>query len=1276
MKHFMRLCSDGVVTLVTSRHAAPLLALCAALAAAPGNAPAATALADQPVFTNTAVAGNVALALSVEYPTAVSVAHTDTTYSSANTYIGYFDPAKCYLYKYNTDETQRYFYPAGLAATRICTGSQGDKWSGNFLNWATMQTIDPFRWALTGGYRSTDTTTLTLLEKAWASGQGGASNFPDRSLGTSTLVADNTPFSESRLRMRIQGLGNKLRFTTNGDVNAAGTPTVWDPSNSFNNNTVYELSVRVKVCDTNTGTAGPMEANCTAYPSGTYKPTGLVQQYANKVRYSAFGYLADGSLTRDGGVLRARQKFVGPTITVPNQPDAPNPATEWDENTGIIAINPDATDASDTAAQFGVTITNSGVINYLNKFGEITRSNYKTYDPVSELYYAVLRYFKNLGNVPEWTSMTGATTATKTTWADGFPVITTWNDPIQYSCQRNFVLGIGDVNTHADKNVPGATSSTNEPTKPASVSADTATDAVTATNVIGNLHGLGATLGNTNPYGGCCNNNSALIAGMAWYANTTDIRPDDPAKPQTAGMQNLRTYWVDVLEFSTYKKDNQYYLASKYGGFKVPKNFNPATQTTDIPAAWWTTSGTTVGTGATSQPRPDTYYTAAQADQMVAGLRGAFSSIVNELRAYTTSFATALPRVAYNGVASYATTYDASTWTGDLIASTATFDQITGEPTIVDAWSFRTKLATQLAGTGWNTNRRVVTFNPSTSAGIPFRAASLTSTQNGLLDTVYRTSNDSSDYLNYLRGDTTNEEASSATGSARSYRTREALVGDIVGSKAKPVGPPSEAYSSATNPGYSTFKTTYATRPTIVYFGTNAGMLHAVDGSLTGATAGKEVFAYVPNMVFNGPTGTPVTNGLQSVGDPDFTHHAFVDGTANAFDLDFARTSGGSGSADWRTVLIGSMGKGGKGYYAIDVTNPAGMTTEAIVASKVLWEFTHTDLGYTYSDPVVVKTAKYGWVVIFGSGYNNTDGQGYFFIVNPRTGQLLEKIGTGAGGSGTDAGLAHVQAYMPDRTDGTADTVYAGDLLGNLWRLDLRGTGAYPAPLKLAQLTNASNEALPVTSRPLVVVQPGTSKRYITVGTGRLLDNSDVGSTQLQGFFAIMDGTEQAPGTAAQLPTGVSYPIQRTNLKKLTDLTLKTSFSPTQMGWWIDLGTGTGGLGWRVNVDPTAFNGIVAFTSLLPSGDVCSPSGSSRVYAIDLGTGQSALYTGSGNTTTTVSFLTTVSGVIGDLRFYSVSGKPRLIAGSDKGEVKNQSGNWSSSVGARRLNWRELPLAN
>jgi len=1247
------------------------------LASALTPAQAATPLADQPVFSSVAVPGNLALALSVEFPTAISAAHyvkaADPPYSPTNTYLGYFDPNKCYLYQYSATETARHFYPAGAATSRTCTGSDDGKWSGNFLNWATMQTVDPFRWALTGGYRSTDTATETILEKAFASNQGNNDNFPNRSLPAAT-IAGATPFGWTAFNMGVRTFGNKLRFTATGSIGAVGdTATPYDPGVVIDGATRYEVSVRVKVCDSS-ASAGPLEANCTRYPAGNYKPTGLIQQYADQIRYSAFGYLNDSNMKRDGGVLRAQQKFVGPTQPVPGSTPVSNAASEWNADNGVMIVNPDAADAATTAVLFGpnVPITNSGVMNYLNKFGQITPGTYKTYDPVGELYYAALRYFKNLGNIDSWTSPSGGDDATRRTWADGFPVIKDWVDPIQYSCQKNFILGIGDVNTHADRNVPGtASGSGNEPTKP-SFSPDPV-DALAATNKVGTLHGIG-NIGDTQPYGGCCNNNGALMAGLAYDANAKDIRPDNAADlARTKGRQTVQTYWLDILEYGTYKNNNQFYLAAKYGGFNVPETFEPYTRTTDIPAAWWNTTTDLVG----SQPRPDTYYTASRPDQMVLGLTKAFASIASKLKSYTTSFSTSLPQVATSGVASYATQFDAKVWSGEMVASNSTLDADTGAPALVESWRFSTKLDTQAAGTGWDTARRIATFNTDSGAGVPFRSASLSAAQVTALDTPYRTGDDSADYLNYLRGERKHEKSSAATDSAKAYRDRASLVGDIVGSKARPVGRPDAPYSSAANPGYAAFKTTYATRKTMVYVGTNLGMLHGVDGSLSGSGAGQEVFAYVPGALYAG------TNGLKTLGNPDFVHYNFVDAPPVVADVDFGKTQGGSGT-DWRTLLVGGLGKGGKSLYAIDVTDPSAMTSETAVAGKVLWEFSHADLGYTYGEPTLAKTRKYGWVLIVGSGYNNADGKGYFFLINPRTGALLEKVGTGAGSTSDDAGLAHVQAFLMDRTDGTADTAYAGDLHGNLWRLDLTASsGAYPAPVKIATLTDSAGVRLSVTSRPLVVVQPHTNRRFVTVGTGRLLHSSDIASAQAQRFFAIIDGNGVRFNKSTDLPSGISFPITVGKLRELTDLTQKITLDlTTNIGWFVDLGVVVGGAGWRVISDSTSFLGTVAFTAMVPSTDsACEPSGTSRVYAIDLGSGQSRLrnrtLNGDGTTSVaTVPYMSTLPGVVTDLRFYSVDGKPRLLAGTDTGATGAMDGEWTPAVTLRRLNWREVPLSD
>ena len=1233
----------------------------------------AASLADAPVFSRSAILGNVALALSVEWPTAERAAYPGTNdYTSANTYKGYFDPNKCYLYQYDaTVQANRYFYPAAVATNRTCVAM----WSGNFLNWAATQTIDPFRLVMTGGFRVRDEINLTVLQKANHPATGQL--FPNKSL-PAAAIAGATPFgARAAFNTRINGAGFDMVFTVSGAVGAISgavpATTDFNPADALVNATVYRIPIRVKVCDPTA--PGGVETNCKQYGSN-WKPEGMMQQYSQRLRFSALGYLNQSGNDRDGAVLRARMKFVGPTHPVPGAPDAANAAAEWDPNTGIFVTNPDTADAAATNLAYvpATAVSNSGVANYLNKFGQLFPANgYKGNDPVGELYYAAQRYFRNLGEVPEWNTLRPTTTVDRA--LDGFPVVRTWDDPIQYSCQKNFILGIGDIYTHADKNVPGATGTTLEPAKPASVTSDTVVDGQAATNLAFALQGLGAP--NANNYSG--RNNSAAMVGLAYWANVNDIRPDVANVAKTQGKQTIQTLWVDVLE-QPFVNNNQFFLTAKYGGF-IPPADPPYSfsNTTALPDAWWWTSGEYV-TGTIK--RPDNYFTAGNPDQMITGLTQAFRRINSLSSAFTTSFSTSLPQVAQLGNASFGAQYDASNWTGEVVGSEINFT-LDGTPSTSERWRATTKLAAQLLGTGWNTARRVATWNGAN--GIPFRHASLTAAQQASLNTSYRPLvDDGADFLNYLRGERTHETDSTVTGSSRAYRARERLLGDIVGSAARPVGPPSlPLVDDLDNTGYSTFKDTYKYRPTVVYVGANDGMVHAFNGALTGATAGQELFAYVPSPTFAGPSipSTPEVNGLAALGNPEYEHHYLVNGTPTNHDVDFTRTWNGSaigtGAPNWRSLLVGGLGKGGRSYYALDVTDPAAMTSEAAVASKVLWEFTAPEMGFTFGEPVVVKTRKYGWTVIFPSGYNNADGHGYLFFVNPRTGALLEPpVATGTGATPTAPGLAHINAYVLNYKDGYADAVYGGDLDGNLWRFDITTTsGTYPAPVKLAQLTDSLGNAQPVTSRPVIEWHPKTKGRYVMVGTGRLLDASDRSSSLEQSFYAIKDGDGGRFNRLTDLPTGITFPILRSQLVR-NDSMLAT-INPTAtapMGWFKDLGIGPNNVAWRLVNDPAPFGSTVAFAPTLPSvDDPCTPSGESRTYAADFASGVSRLSDVSG---AVLPYTTPGSGVVTDLRFLSVNGKVRLIAGTDTGSVRQVRGEFGSALGLRRLNWRELGIGN
>ena len=267
---------------------------------------AETKLADKPLFTSYAVPGNVALALSVEYPTALSPSYRDA-YATTNEYLGYFDPNKCYYYNNtNTDAKYRYFEPMAPAVGHICNASPASRhWSGNFLNWATSQTIDPFRQVLTGGYRQIDDLGLTVLEKAWNSGQSG--NVFSKVL-PANLVQGATPFKFNvALITEVDGWGNQIAFAASGFANPSVNAYFPNASNSstvplggikvsedklYNflddtiNNTaqknLFTVFARVQVCKNSL-----LEKNCVAY-SGNYKPEGLIQKKCTQNEFCCF----------------------------------------------------------------------------------------------------------------------------------------------------------------------------------------------------------------------------------------------------------------------------------------------------------------------------------------------------------------------------------------------------------------------------------------------------------------------------------------------------------------------------------------------------------------------------------------------------------------------------------------------------------------------------------------------------------------------------------------------------------------------------------------------------------------------------------------------------------------------------------------------------------------------------------------------------------------------------------------------------------------------------
>jgi type IV pilus assembly protein PilY1 len=511
------------------------------------------------------------------------------------------------------------------------------------------------------------------------------------------------------------------------------------------------------------------------------------------------------------------------------------------------------------------------------------------------------------------------------------------------------------------------------------------------------------------------------------------------------------------------------------------------------------------------------------------------------------------------------------------------------------------------------------------------------------------------------------------------------VLGDIVDSGAVFVGPPSEVYVDAYNPGYAAFKSARAGRTPVVYVGANDGMLHAFNARVDSDDGGKELFALVPNAAFQGPDNQPSTSGLKALSDNGYLHHYYVNGTPFVRDVDFNRagTSTAAASSDWRSLLVVGLGKGGRSYVALDVTDPSSFTSETAVAGKVLWEFTHEDMGFSYGRPMIVKTRKWGWVVIVAAGYNNTlgssPGKGVLFVLNAKTGALLQKITTGAGSAATPAGLAHISGYVPDYSDMKLDQLYAGDLLGNLWRFDFTSASAdvpnQSTPIAKLE-TGGTEMAQPITTEPLVEIASDLV-RYVFVGTGRLLHTSDRDNTQPQTFYALRDGTVTNPysdvaGAPNQLPSGVAFPVKREKMVKVTSLIEGvTQAKETPMGWYYDLTGRRGTLAEQIVINPQANEGLVSWIGTLMNQDKCNPAGESAAYAVKYGTAKTAFAKIVENARIPIEFVSSSAGVVG-LRLVRYGSGIRLMGSFSLGESGPAFiGSQVGGVGDPRvLNWR------
>jgi type IV pilus assembly protein PilY1 len=611
-------------------------------------------------------------------------------------------------------------------------------------------------------------------------------------------------------------------------------------------------------------------------------------------------------------------------------------------------------------------------------------------------------------------------------------------------------------------------------------------------------------------------------------------------------------------------------------------------------------------------------------DKFRNGLRAALANIV--ARTGSNSNVSANSAALGTDTRVYQASYISGQWTGELVAYGVNPDRTVAT---TPSW-----IASQLIPAP--ASRNILTWNGSIGAVFPTSAQATTLT---------------ADIAAYIRGDRSKEKQVACPTCV--LRDRISILGDIV-------------YSS---PAYSS-------EASAIFVSANDGMLHGFD-----AVTGVERFAYVPG-------GVNMTD-LKTIADPDYAHRFFVDGPVVVSDKKQTRNVSNftSPNSD-KNILIGTLGRGGKGLFALDVTNPSAMTN-----TNVKWEAAADPLmGYVLGRPFIARANNGMAVAIVPNGVNSTNDRAALFVYNLNTGAVLAKIDTGVGSATTPNGLSSPIGWDRD-DDGKLDYVYAGDLQGNMWKFDL--TSATPSTWQAAasrKVLYAADDAgspakkQPITGTPTVAVDPSTGKRWVFFGTGKYMEINDAGNAGIQTWYGIYDEDVAISGRSALQQRTIAQ-VGLVNGQEARAFEQNTALGTGKKGWYINLVNPSPGVaeGERMIGAQEIFNSELRANSYVPNATACGVGGKGYVNRIDPFTGTTTTSAsfdvdgngsfsndtiGSGTLTTFIGSVGNSSGGINDGINISSSSGSNYNTTTTGGVNVSFRGRAPENLG--RISWREL----
>jgi len=525
------------------------------------------------------------------------------------------------------------------------------------------------------------------------------------------------------------------------------------------------------------------------------------------------------------------------------------------------------------------------------------------------------------------------------------------------------------------------------------------------------------------------------------------------------------------------------------------------------------------------------------------------------------------------------------------------------------------------------TARNIYTATPigNPTALAPFSSSTVTAGALYLSGSLSTDSTNAGRLINFIKG----IDAFDDNGNGNTTENREWMLGDILHSK-----PAIVRYSSSS---------------TVVYVGSNDGMLHAFNDS-----DGSEAWAFIPpDMIKNLQYLHPASGS----GD----HAYFVDSSPMIYKYD-ANNDGIVNGSDKVILMFGERRGGGSDtspstgyYYALDITDPATPT--------YLWRIGGNATGYTmlaetWSEPKLVKMKDEvgdGMIAaIFGAGYDNLnedgrygntqlfDGTGVVDTLQLGIGSITSlatsSTGTHSRGHGvyvlkiasldatgvptllTSPTIVHAfstttysvpseVAALDVNGDSYVDTAYVGDTGGNIWRLSMPGSTSAWSATQIFSLNSGGGRK--IFYKPSVYSDvTGTAKILIGTGDREHPLNLNVGDK----IYGLKDRGQTTSAAASTLFDVTLDTLQTTTITATQRAAIISTLTTTN-GWYINLESA----GEKNLSAPLLFNGVGYFTTWAPSTgvvvDPCSTGnlGNGSLYAVNSQTGEAVLdYNNSG----------------------------------------------------------------